>query len=141
MEQQPFDKIVSVSGLPGLYKIVANRNNGLIIEDLSGTKRRFVSVRQHEFSPLFSIGIFTDDGDALELKKVLRLMDEKAEETTIPDANAPTEELTDYLAAILPNYDRDQVYPKHIKKTIRWYRLLKEHNLIPEEEAETGEEE
>ena len=76
-----FDEIIAVSGLGGLYRMVANRSNGLIVEELASKKRRFASARKHQFTPLASIGIYTDDGDTMELKKVFRNMEDQYEES------------------------------------------------------------
>ena len=62
------DEFVAVSGLPGVFKMVANRNNGLIVENIETGKRKFAPTRRHQFTPLASIGIYTDGPeDTLEL--------------------------------------------------------------------------
>ena len=67
------EKIVSVTGMSGLYRVIGNRSNGLIIEDMDSGKRRFAASRQYQFTPLESLAIFTDDGESIELKKVFEL--------------------------------------------------------------------
>ena len=129
------ENIMAVSGLPGLYRMAANRNNGLIIEDLSTGKKRFASSRKHQFTPLESIGIYTDDGDTAELKVVFRNMLDQLEDNPPVNAGASTEELQEYFADILPNYDRDRVKIGDIKKVIKWFGFLKEKQLLEEEEA------
>ena len=59
------EKLVAVSGMSGLYRMAANRSNGLIIEDIKSGKRSFASARKHQFTPLESIAIYTDDGDSV----------------------------------------------------------------------------
>lgn len=56
------DKLVAVSGMSGVYRMSANRSNGLIVEEIPTGKLKFASVRKHQFTPLESIGIYTDDG-------------------------------------------------------------------------------
>ena len=139
-----FDEFMAVNGLPGLYQMVANRSNGLIIEELSSGKRRFASSRKYQFTPLASIGIYTDDGEALELKKVFRNMQDQYEDNPPVDANVSTEELREYFIDILPNYDKDRVRTSDIKKVIRWFIFLKENDLLSlteETEAEASEDE
>ena len=99
--EKDFSTLVSVSGLPGLYRVVANRHNGLIIEDLTNGQKRFAPVRAHQFSLLASIGIYTDDGTE-DLQNVFLAMD--AHGAPAPDiAVAKDEELRLYFREILPN--------------------------------------
>ena len=122
-----FDELLAVSGLPGLYIMVANKSNGLIVEELKTKKRRFASSRKHQFSPLASIGIYTDDGDTVELKKVFRNMNEQYEDTSPPAAGAGDEEIREYFEDVLPNYDKDRVKVNDMKKAIKWFLFLREN--------------
>jgi hypothetical protein len=134
------EKYVAVSGVSGLLKLVANRNNGLIVEDLSTGKRRFVAARGHQFTPLASIGIYTNDGDSTELKNVFQSMLDKLETMPPVEPGAPVEELHAYFASVLPEYDRDRVSTGDIKKVIKWFGFLHSHNLLQATEKD-GEEE
>ena len=74
------EKLVAVAGISGVFRLVANRNNGLIIEDLDTGKRSFASSRKHQFTPLETIGIFIDNGETEELKVIFqKIKDTKAE--------------------------------------------------------------
>ncbi len=126
--------ILAVTGLPGLYRMAANRNNGLILEDLSGGKRQFASARKHQFIPLESISIFTDNGDAMELGKVMDRMQEQYEDNPPPSPSAANAELFDYFADVVPSFDRDRVHAPDIKRVIKWFNHLREHDLISTEE-------
>ncbi len=125
-----FDEIIAVSGLGGLYRMVANRSNGLIVEELSSGKRRFASSRKHQFTPLASIGIYTDDGDTMELKKVFRNIQDQYEDNPPIDPNLASEELHEYFSDVLPNYDKDRVKTGDIKKVIKWFIFLKEGDML-----------
>ena len=129
-----FDEMVAVSGLPGVYKMVANRSNGLIVKDIETSKTRFASARKHQFTPLASIGIFTDD-DTTELKEVFKIMKEKLISNPLPKPNNP-EELRNYFAEILPNYDRDRVHINDIKKVVKWFSFLNAKDLLDFSEEE-----
>jgi len=130
-----FDKLVAVSGMPGLYKMVSNRSNGLVVENLDTGKVKFASTRKHQFTPLASIAIFTDDEDeSVELKNVFKTMLEKMEEIPPVKSSAGKNELMEYLEKILPTYDRDRVYPGDVKKLIKWFNFLKERDLLKFEE-------
>ena len=135
------ENLIAVSGLPGLYRMAANRSNGLIIEDLKTGKRRFASSRKHQFTPLESIAIYTDDGDSTELKNVFRNMQQQVEDTPPVNPNASSDELHGYFADILPNYDRDRVFTGDIKKVIKWFNFLNETGALQETEDEKATEE
>ncbi len=134
------EELVAVSGLPGLYKMAANRSNGLIIEDLETGKRRFASARKHNFTPLASIGIFTDDGDSVPLKDVFRNMKDQIQDNPPVEPNSSREELFEYFDDVLPNYDKERVYPKDIKKIISWFDFLQAHGWTGDELGSEEEE-
>ena len=128
-------EIIAVTGLPGLYRIVTERKGGLIVENLADNKRRFAPTRKHQFAPLESMAIYTDDGDAEPLDKVFHRMDEQAEDNPAPEPNAKKEVLFEYLADVLPTYDKDRVHASDIKRLLKWYHFITAHDLL------TGEEE
>lgn len=133
------EKIVSVTGLPGLYQVAANRSNGLIVEDLETGKRRFVPARKHQFVPLESIAIFTDDGDSVQLANVLRNMKDQQADNPPVEANAAADTLFEYFADVLPNYDPDRVHASDIRRIIKWFNYLDSYQLLdttPQEEEE-----
>ena len=131
------EDLVSVSGMSGIFKMAANRNNGLIIEDLDNGKRKFASARKHQFTPLESIAIYTDDDDSVELKKVLRSMLEQLESNPPVSTSAKSDEVREYFNKILPNHDRDKVHVSDIKRLIKWFTFLNERTLLSlEDEAE-----
>lgn len=134
------EKLIAVSGLSGVYRMAANRSNGLIIEDVQSGKRRFASSRKHQFTPLESISIFTDDGDSMELKKVFRNMKQQQEDNPPPAASAKSEELHEYFAEVLPTYDRDRVFNGDIKKLIKWFSYLDEAGLLVDSAGSDEEE-
>ncbi len=141
------EELVAVSGMAGVFKLAANRNNGLIIEDLGSGKKRFASARKHQFTPLASIAIFTLE-DSTELKVVFRSMLEQIESNPIPATKASSADLHAYFKKILPDYDEDKVHTSDIKKLIKWFNFLNEKQLIdmidedePEEEKTEEKEE
>ena len=130
--------LLAVSGKPGLYRMLGNKAAGLVIEPLGGGRREFASARQHQFTPLGSIAIFTDDGDSLPLKDVLARMVEQREDNPVPGPKASNDELREYLLDVLPNYDPDRVYPSDMRKLVKWFGLLDAGGALdapdPEEE-------
>lgn len=135
-------EIVAVNGkINGLCKVVANRSNGLIVKHLQTEKKQFASSRQNNFTPLESISIYTME-EAAEMQFVFERMLEELETTPPIDPKSSKEELKAYFKVILPNYDEEQVYPRDMKRVIKWFNLLKEKGFLdPEEEAATEEEE
>ena len=124
------DKFVAVSGMPGLFQLIANRNNGLILEDLNSGKRKFVPSRGNQFTPLGTIGIYTSDGESTELKEVFKNMLSRFEDLPPVDINTDHDTLRNYFVQILPEFDRDRVSVSDIKKVIKWFSFLKEKNLL-----------
>ena len=132
--------IVAVSGLPGLFKLAATKNNGLLVSDLDTGKTRFCSVRQHQFTPMETVALYTDT-DTTEISVVFLTMLDKEAELPIPSPNASHKDLQKYFEVILPDYDRDKVFHSDMKKVIKWFNFLNERGLLTAEPDKTGEEE
>lgn len=130
--------IVAVSGMPGLYRMIASRDNGVIVEDFDTGKRVFASVRKYQFTPLETVGIYTYK-DVLDLTEVFKTLE--TGETPVPDVNASGKELHEFFRKVVTDYDEDRVYLGDIKKVIKWYGFLKERNLLIAVPDKTGEEE
>ncbi len=131
-----FSEIVSITGVPGLKRVVGQRQDGLIVSDLDGNNKKFIPSRKHLFSPLESISIYTYD-DSTPLLDVLL----KMKGTTPVDANSDAETLRGYLETVLPEFDKDRVHVTDIKKLIKWFHILQEYDLIqaPEVAEEVAE--
>ena len=116
--------ILSISGKPGLYKLISQGKNMLIVESLIDKKRTPVYGKEKVIS-LGDIAMYTDTDD-IPLAEVLTAMKEKENGAAVSLnlKTATSEQLRDYLAVVLPNFDRDRVYPSDIKKLIVWYNLL-----------------
>lgn len=137
-----FKEIVSVSTLSGLRRILAQRNDGLIVSELDGSGKKFLSSRKYIFTPLESIAIYTED-DSVPLLDVFISMKEKENDTSLPESNASGEAHFGYLEKILPNFDKEKVHLSDVKKLIKWYLLLKPFDIFQKEsegETETTEE-
>lgn len=141
------EKLVAISGnVNGVFTMIANRNNGLIVEDLKTQKRIFASSRQNQFTPLESVGIFTDDGDTADIKAVFKNMLEQLEDNPPIPVKSSAADLKEYFKDVLPNFDEERVYPGDIRKVIKWFKILNENNLFEvaaaedEKDAETTDE-
>ncbi len=130
---------VAISGMPGVYKIITGRSNGLIIEDFDSKERQFVPNRQHQFSPFETIAIFNqNDDDATPISQVFANM--KALEQEPVSEKASSQELRNYFSKALPDYDRERVHTSDMKKIIKWYKFLDERSLLKPKPEETQDE-
>ncbi len=136
-----FKDIVSISGLPGLHQLVSSKGNGIIVKSLEDGKSQFVSSRLQGVSSLDNIAVFLKNDETIALSKVLREMQNKETEITIPDAKADNKALQNYFSKIIPEYDAERVHTSDMKKMVKWYYLLKKNDLIPKEEVESTKEE
>ena len=135
------DKVLSISGRPGLFKLVTQTRNGFIAESLIDKKRLSVNM-QHNVSILSEIAIYTLS-EELPLKDVFNKIKtkENGKKTSISHKESK-DKLEEYFFEILPDYDEDRVYASDIKKIIRWYNLLEKHNMLNfEETVKTSDEE
>ena len=132
------EDIIAISGLPGLYKVGTSRSNGMIVEDIDTGKSKFISARKHQFTPMATVAIYTEE-DATEIKDVFQTMLDKEVELPLPSTESPKKDLFDYFAVILPDYDRDRVMVSDVKKVIKWYRFLRERSLFPFDSSEEEE--
>jgi hypothetical protein len=138
-------EILAVSGKPGLYRLVSKGANLIIIESLTD-KKRIPAYTRDKIVSLNDISLFTDEGD-VSLPDVLTKIKEKEDGNVIAIdvLKANTDELRAYLAEVLPNFDRERVYPSDIRKLLKWYDLLITNEITDfskkEEEETTAEEE
>lgn len=130
--------ILSVTGKPGLFKLISSGKNMVIVESLTDKKRLPIYARDKVVS-LADIAMYTET-DEVPLRDVLISIKKKENggKTTTP-SNAKPEELHKFLEAVLPNYDKDRVYNADIKKLINWYNLLTDTNIDFEATEEKGQ--
>lgn len=117
--------ILAISGKPGLYKLISQGKNMLIVEALSADKKRSPIYASDKVISLGDIAMYTD-ADEIPLSEVLESVKTKegGNVTSLDYKKASDEELGEFMAAVLPNYDRDRVHLSDIKKLIQWYNLL-----------------
>ena len=138
------DKILSISGKPGLHQIVTQTRTGAVVESLIDKKRITVGAHSN-ISILSEIAIYTLT-EEVPLKEVFKKIKdkEKAQPTSISHKDSK-DVLEEFFFEILPDYDEDRVYPSDIKKVVQWYNLLQKNNLLDslesEDEVDASEEE
>lgn len=130
-------KILSIGGKPGLYKMIAQAKNGVIVESLLDQKR-LQAFAHDKISSLDEISVFTQTDDK-PLKEVFKLIHQATNGGPAPDTKAESPELLGFFEQVLPEYDRERVYVSHIKKIFSWYNLLLEKDLLVLEDEETKE--
>ena len=132
------DKILSIGGKPGLYKLLTQTRSGFVGESLLDGKRVTVGMRSN-VSVLSEIAIYTLE-EEVPLREVFQKIKEKEDgKKTGISHKAEKIELEEYFFEILPNYDEDRVYASDIKKIIQWYNILIDNNLsdfVANEDAE-----
>jgi len=116
--------ILAITGKPGLYKLISNGNNMLIVESLVDKKRMPTYARDKIIS-LADVSMFTMDED-LPLSEVLTRvgMKEGLKVVGLDPKKADNDELRAYFGSVVENFDRDRVYPSDIRKLINWYNIL-----------------
>lgn len=133
--------IVSVSGMPGLYKVIAQTKNGLVAEALVDGKRLPI-YSNDKVSSLEDISIYGKSAD-IPLKDVLGMIKDKIGTTGIPSAKEDPKVMRAVFATCVPDYADERVYTSDIKKVFVWYTLLDAKGLLdaePETAAEAKEE-
>lgn len=126
--------IIAISGRPGLFKVVAQSKNSVIVESMID-KKRFPAYASEKISTLEDISIFTYDED-VKLTDVFKTIFDKYEGAECISHKSDAKELSKTLIEILPNYDQDRVYPSDVKKIFQWYNLLHSAGLMVAEEEE-----
>lgn len=135
--------ILTIAGKPGLYKLVSNGRNMIIVETVDANKKRVPVHGMDKVVSLGDIAMYTDD-EEVPLWQVLDSVKTKCDGVAcnIDYKKATNEELADFFAEVLPNYDRDRVYMSHVRKLIQWYNLLVEAGMtdfVPENIEESDE--
>ena len=133
-----YSKLVAVTGLPGLFELISSRGDGAVVRSLDDNKTQFVSSRVHNFSHLESIEVYTQR-ENVNLVDVFNVMEK--ESGSLPNVN-DNAAVKKYFEKVYPEMDFEKVYPSDMKKMVKWFESLKQHNVeiklteIPEETAE-----
>ncbi len=133
-----YSKLISISGLNGLFEMVGSKTDGAIVKSLDDNITKFVSSRVHNFSHLESIEVYTVR-DNVNLVEVFQAMSASTE-------NLPSEKDGDavkaYFQKVYPDMDFTRVYSSDMKKMVKWFSILKANDIDPvltEQEEEEGE--
>lgn len=128
--------ILSISGKPGLYKLVARGKANLIVEAIDSSHKRMPTFATDRVVSLADITMYGADDDVPLMKILCDMRDkEGAAPASLNFRKASPAELHEYLSAILPGYDRDRVHDSDIRRLIQWYNILVENGITNFEEA------
>ncbi|HMO31368.1 MAG TPA: DUF5606 domain-containing protein [Lacibacter sp.] len=132
-----YSKLISVTGLPGLYELVSSKTDGAIVRSLEDGSSRFAATRQHQFSHLESIEVYTVR-ENVNLAEVFNAM--LASGVPLP-AEKDAKAVKSYFEKVYPDLDFDRVYNSDMKKMVRWLSIISdkgiEIRLTEEADAET----
>jgi hypothetical protein len=133
------ENILSMAGKPGLYRYISQARNGIVVESLADGKRIVASVSER-ISRLSEIYMFTSSEDK-PLPEILKLLKEKFGDQLPVTPKSDQKALIDFFSQVLPDFDRERVYPSDIKKLVTWYLILKDlpEETKPESQAKDAE--
>jgi len=133
-----YSKLISITGMPGLFEMVGSKTDGAIVRSLEDKSTKFVSSRVHNFSHLESIEVYTVR-ENVNLVEVFQAMDKSKEK--LPAEN-DAKAVKSYFEKVYADMDFDRVYASDMKKMVKWFNILKANEVelkISEEETEEGE--
>ncbi|SHM73770.1 DUF5606 domain-containing protein [Polaribacter sp. KT 15] len=133
-----FNKIIAVTGKAGLYQVVSQSKNAIIVASLTDNKRIAINATQN-VSLLENIAIYTYEED-IPLLQVFKAMFEKTEGKEAISHKESGKKLETFFAEVLPDYDAERVYTSNIKKVIQWFNLLVKAGMDFSKIEETSEE-
>ena len=131
-------KILSISGKPGLYALKLQTRTGFVAESLVDGKKITVGLRSN-VSLLSEISIYTYDGE-VRLSEVFTAIAKKEDNGPAISHKESNDKLTDYFREVLPEFDEDRVYASDIKKILNWYNMLQPKGLVSKDEPAESEE-
>jgi hypothetical protein len=131
--------VLSVSGKPGLFKLLAHQKNGVVVESLLDGKRTAISANAN-VSSLGDIAIYTYE-EEVPLRDVFKAMAEVTEGKEALSHKSSKDQLEDFFGEVLPKFDQERVYASDIKKVVQWFNILVKNDLLSilEEASEEAE--
>lgn len=120
-----YNKIISVTGISGLFELLNSKNDGALIRSLEDQSTRFVSSRVHNFSHLESIEVYTTDENVNLVEVFLAMQGSPEPQPAEKDAKA----VKNYFEKVFPSMDFERVYNSDMKKMVRWFSILKANNI------------
>ncbi len=130
--------ILAISGEPGLFKLVSQAKNGIIVEHLEN-KKRMPAYATAKISALEDIAIFTEE-DEVALHEVFKKIHTRESGGEALSHKSSSNELKAYFQEVLPDFDKERVYVSDIKKVLNWYNILQKLEMLDFSKVEEKEE-
>ncbi|SZD73559.1 Uncharacterised protein [Candidatus Ornithobacterium hominis] len=122
------DKVIAISGKPGLYHLISQTKSGFIAENLDDGKKTNVPA-SYNVSLLSNVAIYTTT-EEVPLAEVFRKIYDKENGGETINHRSPEVELRNYMEEVLPDYDKSRVYHSDLKKLFQWYNILLRKELL-----------
>lgn len=137
-----FETVLTISGKPGLFRLLSRGRNMFIVECVDASKKRVPVYNSDQVVMLDDIAIYTDT-EEVPLRSVFAKIYEKENGVLPFDLKMATpEEMVEYFEGVMPDYDRERVYLTHIKKMFAWYNILVANGVVDfvsDDEAQEGD--
>ncbi len=141
MNNMDYKEIVAVTGLGGLFQLLATKSDGAIVRNLADKSTKFISARLHNVTPLESIEVYTT-GDNVRLHNVFQKMKDSEGTIKVLDSkNVDNNAVKAYFKSVFAEFDEERVYVSDMKKMLKWYEILKANDLLNFDNVTTVEEE
>jgi Domain of unknown function (DUF5606) len=134
-----FKELVSISGLGGLFQLVATKSDGAIVKGLDDGQTKFVAARSHSVTALDGIEVFTT-GENIRLYEAMQTI-KTNDDATFDLAKADNKAIQAHFKKVLPTHDADRVYVSDMKKILKWYSLVNAKGMLDAAAEETTTEE
>jgi len=135
-------ELAAISGMPGLYRLVRAARHGVLVESLDEKATRTLASARNKVSLLSEISIYTQDPDqTVPLTEAFERIYQKHGAAAPVTAKSSESELTDFMAGVIPDYDRDRVYLSDIKKLTTWFGIVSKHVPYQESTAQVADNE
>jgi hypothetical protein len=133
-----YNRIVAVTGMPGLFEVVSSKTDGAVVRSLEDKSTKFISSRVHNLSHLESIEVYTVR-DNVQLSDIFSAM--KSSKDALPDVK-DNKALKSYFEKVYPDLDFERVYTSDMKKMVKWFEIINSNNVdfTPKEQEPTAEE-
>lgn len=139
IKKMSLDKIIAISGKPGIYSLKTQTRGGFVTESLLDGKKLSVGAR-HNVSVLSEIAIYTTSAE-MPLREVFEKIKEKEGGEQAISHKSSKDELEEYFFNLIPDYDEDRVYASDIKKVVQWYNILQKNGIMDFSATSSEEEE
>ncbi len=135
-----FERVLTISGKPGLYRLLSQGRNMFIVEAVDASKKRLPVHNSDKVVMLDDIAIYTDT-EEIPLREVFaKILEKEGGVLSFDLKTATPEELVEYFESVMPDYDRERVYLTHIKKIYAWYNILVENGVVDFAREDVAEE-